>query len=44
MAEKEKLRARIKETCEAQSAALKASKKALENLRVARACKERLCC
>jgi multidrug efflux pump subunit AcrA (membrane-fusion protein) len=41
-AEKEKLRARIKETREAQSQAMKASEKALEDLRVARAREERL--
>ena len=41
-AEKEKLRARIKESCEAQNTAIKASEKALEDLRVARACEERL--
>ena len=41
-AEKEKLRARIKESREAQNAAMKASEKALEDLRVARACEERL--
>jgi hypothetical protein len=40
--EKEKLQARIKESCEAQSEALKASEKALEELRVARAREERL--
>jgi galactokinase len=40
--EKEKLRARIQETREAQSEALKASEKALEDLRVARAREERL--
>ena len=40
--EKEKLRARIKESREAQNAAMKASEKALEDLRVARACEERL--
>ena len=41
-AEKEKLRARIKESREAQNAAMKASEKALEDLRVARAREERL--
>ena len=41
-AEKEKLRARIKESCEAQNAAIKALEKALEDLRVARAREERL--
>jgi glycerol-3-phosphate dehydrogenase len=40
--EKEKLQARIKESHEAQSKALKASKKALEELQVARAREERL--
>jgi ribosome assembly protein YihI (activator of Der GTPase) len=40
--EKEKLQAQIKESCEAQSKALKASKKALEELQVARAREERL--
>jgi hypothetical protein len=40
--EKEKLQARIKESCKAQNKALKASKKALEELWVARARKERL--
>ena len=40
--EKEKLQARIKESREAQSEALKASEKALEDLRVARAREERL--
>jgi hypothetical protein len=40
--EKEKLRIRIKETREAQNEALKASEKALEDLRVARAREERL--
>jgi multidrug efflux pump subunit AcrA (membrane-fusion protein) len=41
-AEKEKLRARLKETRDAQSAAIKASEKAMEDLRVARAREERL--
>jgi hypothetical protein len=41
-AEKEKLRARIKESRKAQNAAMKASEKALEDLRVARAREERL--
>jgi hypothetical protein len=41
-AEKEKLRAKIKESWEAQNEAMRAYKKALEDLRVARACKERL--
>jgi hypothetical protein len=36
------LQARIKESCEAQNKALKASEKALEELQVARARKERL--
>lgn len=40
--EKEKLQARIKESREAQGEALKASEKALEELRVARAREERL--
>jgi hypothetical protein len=40
--EKEKLRARIKESRKAQNAAIKALEKALEDLRVARARKERL--
>jgi hypothetical protein len=40
--EKEKLQARIKESREAQNEALKASEKALEELRVARAREERL--
>src|SRR5687767_631123 len=42
IAEKEKLRSRIKETQKAQTEALKASEKALEDLRVARAREERL--
>jgi hypothetical protein len=41
-AEKEKLRVRIKESYKAQNAAIKALEKALEDLQVARACKERL--
>jgi hypothetical protein len=41
-AEKLRLQGRIKETCEAQDVAIKAYKKALEDLRVARARKERL--
>jgi tRNA A-37 threonylcarbamoyl transferase component Bud32 len=41
-AEKEKLRARLKESCEAQNTAMKALEKALEDLRVARAREERL--
>jgi hypothetical protein len=41
-AEKEKLRARIKESREAQNAAIKALEKALEDLQVARTYKERL--
>jgi hypothetical protein len=41
-AEKEKLRARLKESHEAQNAAIKALEKALEDLRVARAREERL--
>ena len=41
-AEKEKLCARIKESYKAQNAVIKALEKALEDLRVARACKERL--
>jgi hypothetical protein len=40
--EKEKLRAHIKESYKAQNAAIKASEKALEDLQVARARKERL--
>jgi hypothetical protein len=40
--EKEKLQARIKESCEAQNKALKASEKALEELWVARVREERL--
>jgi hypothetical protein len=39
-AEKEKLRARLKESYKAQNAVIKASEKALEDLRVTRACKE----
>ena len=42
LTEKEKLQARIKESREAQNKALKASKKALEELRVARAREEQL--
>lgn len=42
VSEKEKLQARIKESREAQNEALKASEKALEDLRVARAREERL--
>lgn len=42
VSEKEKLQARIKESREAQSQALKASEKALEELRIARAREERL--
>jgi hypothetical protein len=41
-AEKEKLRARIKESYKAQNAAIKASEKALEDLQVTRAREERL--
>jgi hypothetical protein len=40
--EKEKLRTRIKESYKAQNAVIKALEKALENLQVARAYKERL--
>jgi uncharacterized protein (DUF3084 family) len=40
--EKEKLQAQIKESCKAQNKALKASKKALEELQVARARKKQL--
>ena len=42
ISEKEKLQSRIKETQQAQNNALKASEKALEDLRVARARKEQL--
>ena len=41
-AEKEKLRVRIEESYKAQNAIIKALEKALEDLRVARAYKERL--
>ena len=41
-AENEKLRAHLKESCKAQNTAIKALEKALEDLQVARACKERL--
>ena len=42
VAEKEKLCARIKESYKAQNAVIKALEKALEDLQVARAYKERL--
>jgi hypothetical protein len=41
-AEKEKLQAKIKESQEAQNKAMRAYKKALEDLQVAQACKEQL--